>query len=397
MSLREKTKIPIALQVVCDDIGWFNGDDDRCTNGPSRTGIPRRHAPQDYTALNELGRRLNMKIYCPLVLGEWDKDNVLRGMEHATPCEDTWDMKSQIDMNLAEKCFEAAESSEYIEYGFHGLLHGYWINGVHVADSEFYVPTDRDSKTGLPLLSRYAPASPDYLESHIDAFFRIYEGWGFKKKIRAFTSPSGMYSDMSANLAYAGVLKKYGLLYWENGWRENPMEAVLSGVIFLNNFCVVPWNAYDVDASLLYDYHIGLHNGITERECACFGTHWPNYLRYNPEKNIDAVNGWVNYYRRHGNIFGLMLSRDIAFAASQALYYKRLKLDFTDSECIIDANAVDSAGALGVSDEFYLSFASDITPRECTGGTVSLYEKHDGFNNYKIKRAKGGDIIKITF
>ncbi|MBR5314967.1 MAG: hypothetical protein IKU45_06110, partial [Clostridia bacterium] len=68
--------IPNAVQITMDDIGWFIGHDNRAKNEPSRTGIPRQHHPLDYRAVNEIGKAIGMKIMCPLVIGEWDKNNL---------------------------------------------------------------------------------------------------------------------------------------------------------------------------------------------------------------------------------------------------------------------------------------------------------------------------------
>ena len=54
--------IPRPLQIVVDDVGWFNGKDDREDGGPSRTGMPRRHVAEDILAINRLGKALNMNI-----------------------------------------------------------------------------------------------------------------------------------------------------------------------------------------------------------------------------------------------------------------------------------------------------------------------------------------------
>ena len=54
--------IPRPLQIALDDVGWFCAEDDRKQGGPSRTGVTRRHCYKDYIAVNELGKRLGMKI-----------------------------------------------------------------------------------------------------------------------------------------------------------------------------------------------------------------------------------------------------------------------------------------------------------------------------------------------
>ena len=48
----EGIRIPIALQVCFDDIGWDEGSDLRLRGQASRTGMPRRHVYEDYEAVH---------------------------------------------------------------------------------------------------------------------------------------------------------------------------------------------------------------------------------------------------------------------------------------------------------------------------------------------------------
>lgn len=80
--------IPSCLYITMDDLGWFCGTDDRPAGGSSRSGMPRRHCAEDYAAVNELGRRLNMKINCAFVLGEWDPDNRLKRIPYLSYLRD---------------------------------------------------------------------------------------------------------------------------------------------------------------------------------------------------------------------------------------------------------------------------------------------------------------------
>jgi hypothetical protein len=70
--------IPMPLQVIVDDVGWWSGKDGSHINQPFRTGMSRDHAPEDYTALAQLGKKLHTKIPAGFVLCEWDKFNILR-------------------------------------------------------------------------------------------------------------------------------------------------------------------------------------------------------------------------------------------------------------------------------------------------------------------------------
>ena len=397
--MQNKVVLPVALQIVTDDIGWFNGRDTRCSEGPSRTGLPRRHVAEDYAAIDAVGKAIGMKINCPLVIGEWDKKNRLRGMPHATNDEKDWDMASQIDYAEAERCLDVINRADNLEIAFHGLMHGYWQDGISLADQEFSYPKSLDYKTKYAPASWLVPVDNAYFESHIETFFEIFEDWGFKKKIRSFTSPSCVQGGIEENRHLTAMMKKYGMVYWANAWsRVKNLCEVIDGVIFVNKAGSprgIPWDAYGIDPDALPDYSFDYYNGVDIAERAIFGTHWPNFLHFNPARNLDNLDGWVRYFKRQSEIFGLMISKDIAFGASQAVYRKKSKLDFADGNLVIDLSAVDGAGALGLSDTFYVSAEKSLVPKALSGGTLSLYETHGDFHTYEIKRS-GESFVKIA-
>ena len=110
---------------------------------------------------------------------------------------------------------------------------------------------------------------------------------------------------------------------------------------------------------------------------------------------MDTLDAWTKHFKKQAEIFGLMLSKDIAFCASQAVYRKKSKLDFADGNLVIDLSAVDGAGALGLSDTFYMSAEKSLVPKALSGGTLSLYETHGNFHTYEIKRS-GESFVKIA-
>ena len=388
--MEQRIVLPVALQVVMDDIGWFNGRDTRCTEGPSRTGFPRKHVAEDYAVIDAIGRAIGQKINCPLVIGEWDKKNRLRGMPHATNDEKGWDMASQINYAEAERCFDTMEHAEYLEYAFHGLMHGYWQDGISLADTEFSRPCSLDYKTKYAPGSWYVPVDNDYFESHMDTFFKIYGDWGFKKKIRSFTSPSSVRSGIEENRHMVEIMKKYGMIYWANGWGavKNLCE-VIDGVIFVNKAFTpesVPYDAYGIDPDALPDYSFERNDGVKYAEQAVYGLHWPNFLQYNPKRNLDSVDAWARYFKRQAEIFGVMISKDIAFCSSQAVYRKKSVLDFKKDSVVLDLSAVDGADALGLSDTFYISIENSLKPKSAKGAALSVHETHGAFTTYELKR-----------
>ncbi|MBO7761305.1 MAG: hypothetical protein J6T24_00750, partial [Clostridia bacterium] len=126
----ENITLPIAVSIRVDDVGWFEGADWRTRGLPSHSGLPRRHDPRDVQVLAKIGKGLGTKVLCNLVLGDWDIKNRLRGVPHETWDEAGWDAAKVIEKNRAffDETFDALQS-EHLEYGLHGLQHGYFVDG----------------------------------------------------------------------------------------------------------------------------------------------------------------------------------------------------------------------------------------------------------------------------
>lgn len=390
--------IPVAIQIVADDFGWHNGRDERTSGKPSRSGLPRDHAPEDYLILNELGRAIDMKILTPFVIGEWDKDNLLRGVKHATYNEAGWDRASEIDMRMAEKYFRAAESSEYIEYAYHALLHGYYRDGKQICETEYSRPV-YDPVRDTHDRSRVEYLSAEEMQEYIDLFFRIYDSWGFGKKIRSFVSPCSIHTPPEETYDFAKVLKQNGFLYWANHWAlVQDTTAVFDGVTFLQKNAVVGWEQYDVDPLMLPDHCTDALFSKEKRICPACGYHWTNFLRLNPACNMERLSEWVRYFKRQGSIYGQMLSRDIEFAASQAVYSRFGQVRIEGKRCIIDLREVDRKQSLAQRDTFYISTRQKINPTTCVGGRMSIYEKSTGLNGHTTWQiTRIGEAPEISF
>lgn len=396
--MKDRTvKIPVALQVVVDDMGWHNGRDDRAGGGPSRSGLPRFHVAEDYRIINEIGRGIDMKIFCPFVIGEWDKDNYLREIPDANPDGEHWDRASEIDMRNTEKCAEELKNSEFIEIGFHGLLHSYYENGKLITETEFTRPyVDEEGKCDF---SRSELVSAEEFTKHIDMFKKIYKSWGFTQKIRGFVSPCSVHTAPDESGDFVKVLKDNGFIYWSNYWQKAAdSTAVIDGVTFLQkSWLGAGWEVYDFDPMYLIDQ--GSEEGLASNAPEgvinpAMGFHWTNFLRYNPENNMERLPQWIMYFKRQGKIFGQMLARDIAFAASQAVYSRFGKVSVDGNKYTVDLSDVDNKGALGLSDEFYISSRKPFDISSCTGGIMTIYERHSYHTTYKIKRS-GDDKVTV--
>ena len=94
--------IPLPIQVVIDDVGWWSGKDGSEYQEPYRTGINRNHVPADYQAIVELGKALGIRPQAATVLGEWDKQNILQKVPHSTWMGDRWDNSKWVGPWLEE-------------------------------------------------------------------------------------------------------------------------------------------------------------------------------------------------------------------------------------------------------------------------------------------------------
>ncbi|MBQ6707552.1 MAG: hypothetical protein IJM97_01230, partial [Clostridia bacterium] len=214
-----------------------------------------------------------------------------------------------------------------------------------------------------------------------DTFFEIYNDWGFTQKIRTFASP-GNIGDAWKTDEFSNVIKDYGIKFWHNNVIRGC--SVQSGII-LNPKAIeiCPWFVYDFDPLEARD--------LKPEEAGIIGSHWANYLRFNPKKSIEGVKDWKTFYDRQSEIFGMIISRDIEFAHYQQLY-KNYAVISEENDCIkIDLSEADKI-APEKNMPIYISLTNE--PSECTGGKLSLYETKSGFKNYKVERT-GDSIIYI--
>ena len=388
----ENIKLPIAVSIRVDDVGWFEGADDRHLGRPSRTGIPRRHVPDDILTLNAIGRGLGTKVLCNLVLGEWDFKNRLRGVPHETWDEAGWDAAKVVNANRAffEGSFAALEDSEYLEYGLHGLMHGYYVDGK-LHDEKFLYPfIVKDEKGALVR----KPRGFGEFDRMLSLFFEIYNDWGFKKEIRVWEAGNGCYGKPSddCNREFARILLSHGIGIWEwGGWPEDVLSQ--DGMVFINSALgFLDWNAYGVDPSILHNvFESPRGHGFVPNICG----HLPNFIRFQPEKNFEYVDKWVDYFRRITRPFGAMIARDNEQSASQGVYAAYARVDTLDGGYRIDLTEVEKARTFILEDEFFVAIKDKRMPKQVEGGTLYVHEVREDHVIYRIAR-NGASVVTIT-
>ncbi len=393
--MKNNVTIPKAWVLEFDDVGWDNGRDLRLSKKASRSGLPRYHALEDYEVLRQIGETAGMTLNVALCLADWDKDNLLRGFVGATHDPYGWDRKSEIDIEKFTRYRDTLEGTEYVDYSIHGLLHGFYSeDGTLIHEREYFELSDDGSHRSLGL------RSVEDFNRRLDCFFKIYDSWGFKKPIKVFISPCGLGDCSHEELErIAGELHKRGVRYWTNGgfYFKEPMK-VIAGVACVKKSAPLdadgnrpdaPWDAYDVDPATFADYTNTNFNGCV------FGLHWTNLLRYNPKKNPEQIEPWVNYIKRQGEIFGLVGAKNITEAINQQFYYQNAKMTVADSIIDIDLSAIEAEHVDCHKNEFFISFKNGVEPKSCEGGEISLYREQKEFKTYKVAHVGWNVKIKI--
>lgn len=370
----QKIVIPDPLQLTIDDLGWFCGKDARDRLEPSRTGMKRRHCVEDYITVNEIGKRLDMKITCAMIMCEWDPDNRLKDIPGLAPCGEEWDNASYFDTKLAKECVDVINSSPYIELCNHGLQHTYYIKGQPYNNSDFYYMED-----GV-----YKAIPDDEIRMRLDAWYDLLNYHGIKKSVRSFIPPNCNYQWEHLSK----ILKEYGILYVStildsaHPKRENLSFVELEdGVVNIDrNNNLIRWDECE---SKLDD--LPIVSGM-------FACHWANLCHKDPEKNHTLVDRWVDYFNKCAEEFGVILSKDIAFCATQSVYKQFSKISEKDGVLTIDLTNIPNS--IGLMDSFYVSAKEPLT--KWTGCDVEIYEKRQNFISYKItpqaKLLKFGEV-----
>ena len=382
----DKIRIPLAAVLELDDVGWDDGRDLRLLGKASRSGLPRHHALEDYQLLDKLGEAMNSKITVALCLGDWDKDNLLRGVVGATHDPYGWDRASEIDIKKFEEYRDVIDNSPFVEFTLHGLLHGnYDKNGNRINESEgFNVVFDENKRH-----TKKEIVSDEYFLEHIDLFFKIYNSWGFKKKINIYIAPCGMGGITYEHMEHVTkLLYSRGIRYWTNsGFPFDAPVKIINGVACLKQNGNVlskfkaPWDAFDVDPDTFPQF---LQEDDSQNSTN-LGLHWTNILRYNPKCNFEQIEPWANYFKKQNEVFGYMTAFDFKESVNQTIYHWHSKIEAKDDRYIIDLSEAVSVDFEPLERNFCVSFKKGITPKECIGGSIVLHATHNEFDTYRVE------------
>lgn len=359
--------IPLALQLVIDDVGWINGCDGSNINQPFRTGIGRKHSIEDYEAIIELGKRLGIKPVIAMVLSEWDRKNILKELPNATYMGNDWDNSKNVDDSLQNIVELLNNNQEYYEFAMHGLGHEYWKNGK-LDRAEFY-----------QLNGEMRPYNE--VKKHIEYFFEIMNQNGMESKVRTFVPPAFCYAYGDDGMTE--ILKDFGFLYISTIFNRmvkykklpNPLYGIEYGIVNIDR---------GVD-DLKWDNT----GAVTSKQLngPVYGIHWPHILDFDPKNNMKSVEKWVECLKSQEQNQNIILAKDIKECATQLIVKENIRIT-NNSKLAIDLKNFDN---ISVNDYFYIKCSREIA--EYSNSKVEFVKKIGKNNLYKIGIFESADII----
>jgi len=300
--------LPMPLQIVVDDVGWWSGEDGSAHGEPFRTGIPRHHVPADYAALVALGQQLGMRPLVAFVAGEWDRHNLLAALPSSNPRGERWDNSHHVGPWLDEAANIIRRGRQHLELAVHGLNHEFWDRG-HLRRTEFH-----------SLDGTMRPR--ELIVRHLEAFGRILEDNGLGPFPESFVPPALLHSFGAGERGMQGILYQFGVRFINTHFASLPQPPPTSqpfaaecGVMLVDRLePFLPWNALAPEPFCTFDQPV-------------LSLHWPNILHLDPARNLEVVERWAAYLRPFDRRFDGMLAPDTKSCWSQIAHRRLARVE----------------------------------------------------------------------
>ena len=375
--------IPLPLQIVIDDVGWWSGENGHARGEPYRTGIARNHVPADYAAIALLGKKLGMRPQAALVLCEWDRHDILRDVPTTTWMGASWNNRWKNAPMLEVRDLLAANAS-HVELALHGVGHEYWQDGV-ASRAEYY-----DEQ------GRLRPRAE--IIRHLDAFFHIYDDIGFAGRPKSFVPPAFHFAFGNDADSFIPFLQQYGIHHLStplispspypsiqmHRTLETPWFGVEHGaMVIARGNDLLPWKA------------IGTHP--TGRPAgAVIGMHWPNILHEDPNRNEEIVNGWVSIVSQLGCEPGRICARNSADFYSQLACHAAVHVTERNNEIAFDFRALRKLGIQNLTPEFSIQISGAPGVAFSAQGLSILATEHGPENRQTLRLSIPAEVLDAT-
>ncbi len=369
--------VPLGLQVVIDDVGWWCGTDGGARGEPFRTGCARDHVVADYAAIADLGQQLGMRPQAAFILCEWDRTNLLRALPSSTWLGAAWDNHRWQGPWLDAAAALLRDRAAHLELALHGIGHEFWDAPRRFTRAEWH---DRDG--------RMRP-EPE-VRAHLDYFRRLLNQNGLGAFPTAFV-PAAFRHSFGSGLA--AVLAEHGIRYASTPYASmhrtrEPQDArfgVEAGVLTVDRGRdLVNWNVIGPTPA----------GEIAGPIC---GMHWPNLLHPDPARNGEVVARWVALLRPYDTRFDRLLAPDTASGFTQLVYHRWASLGTDAGGLTLDFARVDAAGAAGLRDTFWLKVRAGAAARFRADGLTILDARHEATHwRLHLRRVPGRAQARIV-
>ena len=323
----QEAAIPMPIQVVIDDVGWWSGADGHERGEPYRTGIARDHVPADYEAIAALGKALGMRPQAAMVLCEWDRENVLRQAPSCTWMGGEWDNRRWVGPWLEEAADVIRRNHAHIEVTLHGVGHEYWIDG-RMERAEWHDPEGR-------------MRPKDEVLRHLEMYARILEQHGLGPFPESFAPAAFLHRFGDNEGGLAAILRDGGIRNistpFSTMYRSRPPEH---GCFGIDAGLITVDRGHD----LCRWHEIAPAPQGTLAGPVC-GMHWPNLLHPDPQRNHEVVDRWVALLRPCGGRCDSMLAPDTRTFCTQLAYHRCAGLEVTENVIHLQLAAMDGIPA----------------------------------------------------
>lgn len=358
--LVEAVCIPMPLQIVIDDVGWWSGKDGHDVQEPFRTGIDRNHVPEDYEAIARLGKKLGMRPQAAFILGEWDRENILRAIPSSTWMGANWDNSRWVGPWLDDAARIVRDSVDFFELTLHGLGHEYWQNGSFTR-AEWH---DQDGDM--------RPA--DQVLAHLDAYERILRQNDLGDFPTSFVPAAFLHCYGDGDRGLAAILKERGITFISTPFStmhrreelQTPILGIDQGITTVDrgDLPSIPWDTISAEPG-------------DDIPGPILGFHWPNILHPDPAQNAAVVDRWVGFLQSFGHRFDRLLSPDTAAFQTQLAFHLGVDLEIRGNELILDFAAFQPIAAAAVHDQFALKLRSPAELEFTSPDTTSISADRD--------------------
>nr|WP_321403198.1 hypothetical protein [uncultured Desulfobacter sp.] len=329
--------IPMPLLVTIDDAGWWLGQDESAIDRPFRTGMPRPHCPEDYTALVAMGRSLDMKIPAGFVLCEWDQTRLLRDVPSATWMAGQWESPFT-DPATKEKAAQIIQNGkEYLEVAVHGVGHEFWDRG-RMLRSEFH---DTQGKM----------RSRDLVKKHLDYFFKLMSSFGLAHEPRLFIPPALHHGFGNGAKSFQAIARTFGIQY---------ISLVFSraGCHLAPQFPGLGWE----EGVLLMERGVSQtkwHQVAAPPEfnftSPILALHWANILHADPDRNMEVIHAWSDFIKKKAKKNKVVLAEDFAACLTQYLNATQSRIQVGEREITVSLDWLPKVPSKALTDTLFFS------------------------------------------